>query len=220
MGLTDKQAEAIDKIKQKSDDDYEKNVVYIAAGTLVLSMTFLEKIIKVESSTYIWILIVGWGFLALTLLCNLLSHQLSSLFHERCRDLYEKCEEPGENAAEADVQAYNTSLADANDRFEKYNSIIRYLNWTTTFSLFIGIALLVVFCSANALKANSNKITNNNLIDSIMSKEIKPQTNDLTKGRTISASVKPTSQQSGANNNTSGNQSGSSASNNNQTSSK
>ena len=33
--------EVLTKIKEKSDDDYEKNITYISSGTLILSLTFI-----------------------------------------------------------------------------------------------------------------------------------------------------------------------------------
>lgn len=197
MSLTEKQNDAFNKIKEKSDDDYEKNIVYIAAGTLVLSMTFLEKIIKVETSLGIWFLISSWGLLALTLLGNLVSHQLSSRFHEICIDLYDKCGELSEEPSEEESTAFAKGLEKADKKFDWANKVIRNLNWATTISLFLGIVLMVIFCSMNALNAKSiNEINIKNKIDTAMSKEIKPQTHatDINKGRTMSPSMRPPAQ--------------------------
>lgn len=38
--------ELLENIKQKCEDDFEKNITYISAGTLVLSLTFIEKIVN------------------------------------------------------------------------------------------------------------------------------------------------------------------------------
>lgn len=197
MALTEKQQEAFNKIKEKSDDDYEKNIVYIAAGTLVLSMTFLEKIIKVETSSGIVLLIISWSLLALTLLCNILSHQLSSWFHEICLDLYDKCGELSSESSDEEKTAHKEKSDFADRKFESYNSTIRILNWTTTLSLFFGILFMIIFCSKNALNAKKqNEITLKIKQDSIMSKPIKPQTQDtdISKGRTMSPSMRPPAQ--------------------------
>lgn len=126
----------IQNIKNKSDDDYEKNVSYISAGTLVLSLTFLEKIVKLETSTGISFLILSWVLMGLTLGINLLSHQLSSLFAEKSYD------ENAEKRLEAKAIV-------ANIRFR--NKIIRFLNFVTTATLFLGMTSLITFCSINAL---------------------------------------------------------------------
>jgi hypothetical protein len=88
VSLSENQYNNLAKIKEKSEDDYEKNIVYISAGTLVLSLTFIEKIVNLKDSSVIWVLISSWCFLAVTLLFNLVSHQLSSFYHDRCMALY------------------------------------------------------------------------------------------------------------------------------------
>lgn len=129
--------ETLIKIKEKSDDDYEKNITYLCAGTLILSMTFIEKIVDLNNSTSVWIVIISWILLALTLLANLVSHQLSSYYHER---------------------TYQDSCIGNFKNVSKRNKIIRILNWGTTFGLVLGISFLIIFCSKNALKmANENK---------------------------------------------------------------
>jgi len=161
------------RIKEKSEDDYEKNIIYIAAGTLVLSLTFLEKIVNLNESSAVWFLIWSWILLSITLLGNLVSHQLAAYYHEKYRLLYAECLD--------DMSLPNLKL-------KKYNNIMLKLNWGTTSTLFLGIAMLVTFCSVNAYqKTNPKTDINKNK----MSKEIKPQTNqpDTQKGRTISQPV-------------------------------
>jgi hypothetical protein len=161
------------RIKEKSEDDYEKNIIYIAAGTLVLSLTFLEKIVNLNESSAVWFLIWSWILLSVTLLGNLVSHQLAAYYHEKYRLLYAECLD-------------DMSLPDL--KLKKYNDIMLKLNWGTTSTLFLGIAMLVTFCSINAYQKASPKTDNNK---NKMSKENKPQTNqpDTQKGRTISQPV-------------------------------
>jgi uncharacterized integral membrane protein len=176
MKITDKHLEDLARIKEKSEDDYEKNIIYIAAGTLVLSLTFLEKVVNLKESNAVWFLILSWILLSITLLGNLVSHQLSSMYHERCRLLYA---DAGNDTKEAD------------GKVKKYNRNILKLNWGTTITLFLGILLLVIFCSINAYHTTHLK---NNLNDTTMSKQIKPYQPDTQKGRTISQPLKPVQQ--------------------------
>jgi hypothetical protein len=181
MPLTADQDDAILRIKEKSEDDYEKNLVYIAAGTLVLSLTFIEKIVNIKDSNAIWFLILSWFFLSITLLTNLISHQLSSHYNTTCRQLYSDCDDD-------DID----SMKRINQKAESYNTRLTRINWGTTASLIIGIFLLVIFCSINAYRTSVHKNNISNKIDT-MSNEIKPQTHepDLQKGRTISQPVRP-----------------------------
>jgi hypothetical protein len=119
------------EIKNKSDDDYEKNVTFISSGTLLLSITFIEKIISINKSNAIWTLILSWIFLCLTLVVNLFSHQLSSWYHEKSIDEYD----------------YDIT----NKIVKERNKEIRYINWGTTFSLILGMIFLIIFCSINAI---------------------------------------------------------------------
>jgi len=46
--------------KEKSEDDYEKNLMLITSGTLVLSLTFIEKVAPLQDAKGIWWLIIAW----------------------------------------------------------------------------------------------------------------------------------------------------------------
>jgi len=149
--------ELLIKIKEKADDDFEKNITYISAGTLVLSLTFIEKIVVISQTEFLWTLIVSWILLAITLLVNLISHQLSSIYHEKTID---------ELNLDRRIQAI---------KINRRNKCISCLNWSTIISLIFGIVFLILFCSINAY--NMAKITKN----------IKPLNNPNleTRGRTI-----------------------------------
>lgn len=79
----------------KSNDSFEKQLNYISAGSLGLSMIVVEKVVKDLSNTHCnSILIISWVFLASTLISNLLSHVYTSKAHGRtykeiCDDKYD-----------------------------------------------------------------------------------------------------------------------------------
>jgi hypothetical protein len=172
----EKERQLLADIKAKSDDDYEKNITYIAAGTLVLSLTFIEKIVSLNKSYAIWTLITSWVILVLTLLTNLVSHQLSSLFHEKTIEDFDK----------EDVNIDKNII--------RRNRIIRSINWATTFSLITGIIFLILFCSINSIKmANDNKNLHN-----------PNDSNYFEKGRTITAPLSPSSTNTTSNSNNTG----------------
>lgn len=167
------------RIKEKSDDDFEKNIIYITTGTLVLSLTFIEKIIDLGRSSGVIFLIASWILLSITLAGNLISHQLSSFFHERFRSMYSQSSD-------------NEDLS--NVKLAKYNLIIASFNWGTTITLFLGISMLVTFCSLNAYQKANNKESQT---ETMSTKEIQPQTNqpDTQKGRTIARPIPKPAQQ-------------------------
>jgi hypothetical protein len=169
--------DGLEQIKQKSEDDFEKNITYISAGTLILSLTFIEKIVPLSNSGYIGLLIWGWAMLALTLVVNLGSHLLSSYYSDKCREEFEK------------------EHAKCNENLRRRNKIIRIINISTLCTLLLGITFLILFCTKNAYKMST--IPNKELND------IKPQTHevDVTKGRTLSSPTTNTGSNSGQTNN-------------------
>jgi len=120
--------------KSKSDDDFEKYITLIASGGLALTITFIDKISPFETSVVIWLMILGWVFLSITLFLNLLSHYLSSRYNEKTIDDLDK-----------DISYENLTC-----RIDKRNSIISTLNLISIISLGIGILSIIIFTSINA----------------------------------------------------------------------
>ncbi|MCF2502753.1 hypothetical protein L0663_05145 [Dyadobacter sp. CY107] len=160
------QAQAlIEQGKAKSDDDYEKNLTYISAGTLVLSLTFLEKVVKLDDAQAIWFLIISWILMAVTLGLNLISHQKSSRYAE---------------TTIADLPLAEREPAAFVANYLARNKKIRRINWITTITISAGMVCLIIFCSTNALKSKKTK----------MAEDRKVNTDSLEqKGRTISIPV-------------------------------
>ena len=119
-----------------SEEDFEKNLVYLSAGSLVLSIGFIEKIVPMDNAKCIWFLIVSWFLIALTLLLNLASYLISA-----------------DNGTEAREDLDNNVLDDK-ARYKKVksrNKTIRKVNWTS-YSLFsLGIISMIVYCSINVV---------------------------------------------------------------------
>lgn len=68
----------------KSNEYFEKQLTYISAGALGLSMLISEKIIKDLSVTKCkWMLFFTWILLGLTLVSNLISHLYTSKLHNK-----------------------------------------------------------------------------------------------------------------------------------------
>lgn len=147
------------KIKEKSDDDYEKNITYISSGTLILSLTFIEKIVALDKSTALFALIICWTLLAITLLINLISHQLSSFYHEKAIDEIKQYSNFDREKSSDKKKQFGSSIP---EEIKKRNNIIRFLNWSTTGTLIGGISFLILYCSLNAIKmTNENKKVSN-----------------------------------------------------------
>jgi hypothetical protein len=135
--------EVIRKAGEKSEEDFNKNIVYIAAGTLVLSLTFIEKAVTLSTANHIWVLTIAWAFLGATLFINLVSHQISVHFIRRCKK---------------DIRAYEENRLtkeQCETRNERRRNWELALRWISIVTLFIGISSLITFCTINANKMST-----------------------------------------------------------------
>ncbi len=120
-----------EKTLQKGQDDFEKQLSFISAGTLGISMVLVDKIIKnISGATNKWMLIGSWSFLGATLVVNLLSHYFSIHFNYR-------------NLDEINCDTYDERKS------IKRNNIIRVINIFTLCTLTVGIFFLILFMSLN-----------------------------------------------------------------------
>lgn len=116
---------------QKSQDDFEKQLSFISAGALGVSMFLIEKVIKdLTLSHFKWIIITSWSFLGFTLIINLVSHFMVIKFNYK-------------NIEEIDTNKYDQQKA------VKRNGIIKRINFFTLTTLILGIIFLILFTSIN-----------------------------------------------------------------------
>lgn len=122
--------------KMKSDDDFEKYITFISSGALGLSLTFIDKISPLKQSVCLWIIVIGWFSLAITLFFNLLSHFLSSKYSEKIvQEIDDEIE-------------YDILISNINKR----NRVISILNLISIILLGVGIILILIFTTINAYK--------------------------------------------------------------------
>lgn len=127
----DKYRDALTKVKEKSEDNFEKNITYISAGGLALSLTLIDKIVDIEVSSFKLILILSWIFFTMSLLVNLMSHYISSYYHDLV------------------INELDEKDPDVFKNIDKRNSMMRKINVINVFILILGIMLLVTFSSIN-----------------------------------------------------------------------
>lgn len=160
--MQSKNRDLIVRIKEKSEDDFEKNLVLITSGTLVLSMTFIDKIVPLKDARGIIALVIAWSLLACSLLVNLISHQLSSKYSREYVDDVD---------AGKDYVDINRKISVDNKRLGQIN------NWTVGLMI-SGIISLVVYCSINVFHmSNLGGDKGNDRLE-------KPYNPDINKGRT------------------------------------
>ena len=119
------------KLIEKSQDAFEKQLSYISAGSLGISMAFIKNVVGDISSTHSkWVLIVGWILLGVTLLLNLLSHIVAFSNHSKTLD-------------EINLGSYSQIKA------IKRNNRLKVLNLWSIISLIAGILLVIIFVALN-----------------------------------------------------------------------
>lgn len=130
----EKAKEIIEKVKESSQNDYETNIIYITAGTLVLSLTFIEKIAPLANAQLIWMLIASWSFLSFSIAVNLFSHWYSAYLATKLQKML--------NNLAITATAVNTKI-------DKFNARMQVFNIFTFSTMFLGILFLVLYCSKN-----------------------------------------------------------------------
>lgn len=119
---------------QKSQDTFEKQLSYIAAGALGLSVGFIKDIVTpIKESLFKPMLITGWILLIATLLINLISHILAGRYAKK------GVKETG------DLDQYEPR------NIKRRSARIEKMNWTTVGTLTVGILLIVLFIIINGL---------------------------------------------------------------------
>lgn len=131
--MEEKDRDKISDAINESQSEFEKNLVYLSAGALALSIGFIEKIVSFEKANNKWIVIVSWVFLASTLLLNLASHLISVGNSTKGREEMDSGME------------YNKLI----ERISCRNKLMRIINWISYFLFAIGVASAVIFCSIN-----------------------------------------------------------------------
>lgn len=159
----EKAREVIEKVKESSQNDYEKNIIYITAGTLVLSMTFIEKISPLATALSIWMIVTSWSFLAISLAVNLFSHWYSAYLATRLQKL---------------LNNLSITAAEVNTKIDKFNARMQVFNICTFSSMFFGILFLVLYCSINAYHMSELENKDGN--------QSPKNTDTIQKGRTFS----------------------------------
>lgn len=145
QNLRDKSNEAVNKIKEKSEDDFEKQLIFIASGALGISFAFLEKLVNLSESIYLWTLAVAWVCLALSLCVNLWSHYLTKNLAEKSID---------------DQDDYHDEKMDYEHlcaNIKRRNSIIDRVNYFSIAALFLGLTFLIAFVTINISHMSEQK---------------------------------------------------------------
>lgn len=116
---------------EKSSDNFEKQLNYISAGGIGVSMIIVEKVIKdLANSKCKVTIILSWIFLTLTLVSNLVSHIYTFSVHSKTIE-------------EIDLEQYNY------DQAKRRNDKIKNWNIASAIMLVLGITFCIIYVSLN-----------------------------------------------------------------------
>ncbi|MCF8219021.1 MAG: hypothetical protein K9I29_01445 [Bacteroidales bacterium] len=112
------------KIREYSSEQFDKLLVYLSSGALVLTLGFVKEIVKVTDETDVRLLIASWSLFALSLLLVLISHKTSLI-------------------------SMDLELAGKKKKSDKTDVITDVFNWSALIFLITGIIFFIIFISCN-----------------------------------------------------------------------
>lgn len=110
-------------------------IVTLSGGSLVISITFIEKIVGAGNVKFVPVLFLGWGSFIIAILCALFGLQL------------------GVQVLRADLAAFHGQDIEA----RRYPNLIGYLRLGATTAITCGFILLAGFAFVNATKDENKK---------------------------------------------------------------
>jgi len=114
----------IRKIREYSSEQFDKLLVYLSSGALVLTLGFVKDIVKISDETDKSLLIASWSLYALSLLLILFSHKSS-------------------------IISMDFELNKKSKKSDLFDIITEVLNWSSTISLLAGIITFIIFVYKN-----------------------------------------------------------------------
>jgi MFS family permease len=120
------------RIAEKSQDNFESQLSYIAAGTIGVTIAFVSDIVPIDRAKYIIFLLIGWLLLAACLFINLYSHIVSFRNHRQ-------------TISDIDKKNYDPDVA------TRRNKIINRWNLGSLWTLITGIIGILLFISINMI---------------------------------------------------------------------
>jgi hypothetical protein len=120
-----------------SNEQFDKNVTFIASGALGISFAFIEKIVKLENAHCKCWLIVSWYIFAIVIFISLLTHFISILANRW--SIENRCDE---DSSDKEKKEYDFIA-------KCWNYSIRGLNILMLGGLLIGMIYLISFIKDN-----------------------------------------------------------------------
>ena len=158
MDITSEQEEKYKYYQKESDhlrewymtmsSNLDKLIFGLSSGTIVLSITYIDKIISINNIEHIWLLRISWAFLIITLIINVLTHIF--VMADTIKGRKRLDEWLGKETAETPK---------LQSKIGKFSNAINTLSVIT---LIFGISFLAYFASLNIKTINIEKNNRSN----------------------------------------------------------
>lgn len=126
--MEEKTINLLHKIRIYSEESFDKQIVYLAGGGLVLTVGFVKEVVSdLTNSSLLWMLYSSWVLFAMTLVINLVSHKFST-------------------------KSVDYFLESKFDKGTKWNRIATLCNTLSVVLLFCAIISFIIFTLNNFIK--------------------------------------------------------------------
>ena len=126
MSINDKKSrkKIVQEIRDYSEEQFDKLIVYLNSGALVLTIGFVKDIVNITKETDTKLLIFSWSSFAISLSLILLSHRSS-------------------------IIAMNYEIKKKKKTSDCFDIVTYVLNWASFVIFIIGISLFITFIHKN-----------------------------------------------------------------------
>ena len=115
----------LEEIRQDNVRQFDKQIVYLSGGGLVLSIGFVKDIIGVDTIPDLkYLLIVSWISFTLSLIANLFAFKTASA-------------------------SINNAMVFDEKLMKIYDKVTSFLNWTSIIALICGLISFIIFVVVN-----------------------------------------------------------------------
>lgn len=132
---------------KSAGEEFDKQVVYLSGGGLVLTIGFVKNIVKLSATAYLPFLLLSWILFAATLLLNLWSHKASAASTDplitQVRYLKE-CHLEG-------VEPNGERIASLENATAEKRKLVSILNATCVWLSVLGVISFIIFTAINVI---------------------------------------------------------------------
>jgi hypothetical protein len=116
--------EIIQEIRDYSEQQFDKLIVYLNSGALVLTIGFVKDIVKITEETDTKLLVYAWSSFVVSLVLILLSHRSS-------------------------IISMNFEIKKKEKTSDGFDVVTYILNWASFIVFILGISLFITFIHKN-----------------------------------------------------------------------